>query len=113
MIALVDAYDAPNAASDLAKFSIQFGLPTANFQVVYASGKKPAYDIGWELEASLDVEWAHAMAPNARIVLVEAASSNYTDLMIAEDMASKMVNAAGGENIEQLGRKRIQRRDGV
>ncbi len=99
MIALVDAYDAPNVASDLAKFSTQFGLPAASFQVVYASGKKPAYDMGWELEASLDVEWAHAMAPNAKIVLVEAASSNYTDLMVAEDMASKMVNAAGGGEV--------------
>jgi subtilase family serine protease len=99
MIALVDAYDSPNVAADLAKFSIQFGLPAASFQVVYASGKKPVYDIGWELEASLDVEWAHAMAPNAKIVLVEAASSNYTDLMTAEDMASKMVNAAGGGEV--------------
>jgi subtilase family serine protease len=99
MIALVDAYDSPNVAADLAKFSIQFGLPAASFQVVYASGTKPVYDIGWELEASLDVEWAHAMAPNARIVLVEAASSNYTDLMVAEDMASKMVNAAGGGEV--------------
>lgn len=39
MIAIVDAYDAPNAASDLSTFSTQFGLPAANFQVVYASGK--------------------------------------------------------------------------
>ena len=49
MIAIVDAYNAPNAASDLAAFSTQFGLPAANFQVVYASGSKPAYDAGWEL----------------------------------------------------------------
>jgi kumamolisin len=99
MIALVDAYDAPNVASDLAKFSAQFGLPAANFQVVYASGTKPAYDMGWELEESLDVQWAHAMAPNARIVLVEAASSSYGDLMAAEDVASRMVNAAGGGEV--------------
>src|SRR5271166_6525 len=39
MIAIVDAYDAPNAAKDLSAFSTQFGLPPANFQVVYASGK--------------------------------------------------------------------------
>ena len=99
MIAIVDAYDAPNAASDLAKFSTQFGLPAANFQTVYASGKKPAYDAGWEFEESLDVQWSHAMAPGAEIVLVEAASSSFADLLVAEDMASKMVNAAGGGEV--------------
>jgi len=79
----------PNAAKDLAAFSTQFGLPAANFQTVYASGKKPGYDAGWEFEESLDVQWSHAMAPGAQIVLVEAASSSFTDLMTAEDMASK------------------------
>ena len=99
MIAIVDAYDAPKAASDLALFSTQFGLPAANFQVVYASGSKPAYDSGWEIEASLDVQWSHAMAPEAKIVLVEAASSNLSDLLAAEDVASNMVNAAGGGEV--------------
>lgn len=99
MIAIVDAYDAPHAASDLATFSTQFGLPHASFQVVYASGVKPAYDMGWEFEESLDVQWAHAMAPQAEIVLVEAASNNFSDLMVAEDVASKMVNAAGGGEV--------------
>jgi kumamolisin len=99
MIAIVDAYDAPNAASDLSKFSLQFGLPPASFQVVYASGVKPPYDIGWEFEESLDVQWAHAMAPQAQIVLVEAASNNFSDLMTAEDVASRMVNAAGGGEV--------------
>jgi len=99
MIAIVDAFDAPNAASDLAKFSTQFGLPQANFQVVYAGGTRPAHDYGWEYEESLDVQWAHAMAPGAKIVLVEAASNSFTDLMAAEDMASRMVNAAGGGEV--------------
>jgi subtilase family serine protease len=56
MIAIVDAYNAPNAASDLAKFSTQFRLPAASFQVVYASGVQPPYDMGWEFEESLDVQ---------------------------------------------------------
>jgi subtilase family serine protease len=65
-IAIVDAYDDPNAAADLAFFSAQFGLPKANFSVVYAT-TKPAIDPtgGWEIEESLDIEWAHAMAPSA------------------------------------------------
>jgi kumamolisin len=99
MIALVDAYDAPNAANDLVKFSLQFGLPPASFQVVYATGVKPPYDMGWEFEESLDVQWAHAMAPEAKIVLVEAASNSFKDLMAAEDVAAKMVNAAGGGEV--------------
>jgi kumamolisin len=99
MIAIVDAYDAPNAATDLAAFSTQFGLPAATFQKVYASGVKPPYDAGWEIEESLDVQWAHAMAPGAQIVLVEAASNSFTDLLKAEDVASQMVNAAGGGEV--------------
>ena len=99
MIAIVDAYDAPKAASDLAAFSTQFGLPAANFQTVYASGNKPQYDAGWEFEESLDVQWSHAMAPGAQIVLVEAASNSFADLMVAEDVASRMVNAAGGGEV--------------
>jgi subtilase family serine protease len=99
MIAIVDAYDAPHAASDLSEFSTQFGLSAASFQTVYASGTRPAYDPGWEMEESLDVQWAHAMAPGAKIALVEAASSSFSDLMAAEDVASKIVNAAGGGEV--------------
>ena len=58
VIAIVDAFDDPNAATDLATFSIQFGLPAANFSKVFASGVKPPQDPtgGWELEESLDIE---------------------------------------------------------
>ncbi len=101
-IAVVDAYNAPNAAKDLTTFSQQFGLPlptSKSFQVVYASGSKPAYDSGWELEESLDIEWAHAMAPNATIYLVEAASSSYADLFYAVKVASALVAAAGGGEV--------------
>jgi len=98
-IAIVDAYDDPNAASDLAAFSTQFGLPAATFQVLYASGTKPPGDSGWELEESLDIEWAHAMAPSAKIYLVEAASNSFTDLFTAVQTASSLVSAAGGGEV--------------
>lgn len=98
-IAIVDAYDDPNAARDLAYFSAQFGLPAANFQVVYASGTKPLGNSGWELEESLDIEWAHAMAPKAKIYLVEAASNSYSDLMTAVSKASSLVAGAGGGEV--------------
>lgn len=98
-IAIVDAYDAPNAASDLAYFASYLGLPTPAFDVVYASGSKPAYDAGWEMEESLDVQWAYAMAPYAHIYLVEAASNSYADLMAAVEKANQLVAAAGGGEV--------------
>jgi kumamolisin len=84
-IVIVDAYDDPSAAADLKTFSTQFGLPAANFKKVYAAGTKPANACasGWEGEEALDVQWAHAMAPKANIVLMEAASNSDTDLFNA------------------------------
>jgi kumamolisin len=108
-IALVEAFDAPNAISDLAIFSAQFGLPaptSASLQVVYASagactsgGTKPGYDPGWEAETSLDVQWAHAMAPHATIYIVEAASDGPDDLFAAVVVAGQCVAAHGGGEV--------------
>jgi kumamolisin len=94
-IAIVDAYDDPNAAADLAFFSAQFGLPfsSSKFKVVYAQGSQPPEDPtgGWEFEESLDIEYAHAMAPNATIYLVEANSNAGSDLYPAIRVASNLV----------------------
>jgi subtilase family serine protease len=102
MIAVVTAYDYPTAENDLAVFSSTYHLPACTsasgcFRKVYASGKQPAANGGWAQEAALDIEWSHAMAPNARIVLVEAASNSSTDLLPAIDVASSLVSpkAAG------------------
>jgi len=102
VIAVVTAYDYPTAENDLAVFSSNYHLPACTsasgcFRKVYASGKKPAANGGWAQEAALDIEWAHTMAPNARIVLVEAASNSSTDLLPAVDAASGLVSprAAG------------------
>jgi subtilase family serine protease len=78
VIAIVDAYDDPNIEADLATFSTQFDLPactTANgcFAKVFPGGTQPETNVDWGLEISLDVEWAHAIAPQAKILLVEAA----------------------------------------
>jgi kumamolisin len=98
-IVIVDAFDYPQAASDLAFFSSQFGLAPADFSVVYASGTEPGVDPSgqWEIEESLDIEWAHAMAPNAKIYLVEAASNFDTDLYKAVGVANKLLAKTGGE----------------
>jgi kumamolisin len=95
-VAIVDAYDDPGAAKDLAKFSKQFGLPPATFQVVFATGTRPFNDPGWEIEESLDVQWAHAMAPAAKLYLVEAASNSFYDLLTAETVAASIVANEGG-----------------
>jgi subtilase family serine protease len=92
-IALVDAYDDPTAEADLATFSTNFGLPactTANgcLKLVYAGGTKPPADTsGWSNEIAIDTQWAHAMAPAATIMLVEAQSSSVRDLIGAVDAA--------------------------
>ena len=93
-IAIVDAFDDPTAESDLAVFSTQFGLPpctTANgcFRKVDQNGgtNYPRKDAGWALEISLDVQWAHAIAPGAKILLVEAATNSFGNLLAAEDYA--------------------------
>ncbi|HEY7155552.1 MAG TPA: S53 family peptidase [Gemmataceae bacterium] len=88
-IAIVDAYNQPNIANDLSVFDQTYGLPAANLTVVNQSGGSslPPADSGWGLEISLDVEWAHAMAPGANILLVETDSNTYTDLMAGVDYA--------------------------
>lgn len=100
-IALVDAFDYPTAEADLDYFSAQFGLPKARFRVVYATGTQPAQDPtgNWELEEALDIEWSHAMAPHAKIFLVEAASNSFGDLLTAEIVAADLVRKAGGGEV--------------
>ncbi|WP_246167070.1 S53 family peptidase [Oryzomonas japonica] len=91
-IVIVDAYDYPTAVADFNAFSASYGLPQETgsgnvLQVVYANGTKPAYNSGWSQEAALDIQWAHAMAPTAKIVLVEAASNSNSNLLAAVDVA--------------------------
>jgi kumamolisin len=100
-IAIVDAGDYPTAAQDLHAFDAQFGIPDGDFKVVYADGKKPPVYSGWETEESLDIEWSHAMAPNAKLYLVEsklcgAGSCNTDPTWQAVQRAGELVAAAGG-----------------
>jgi subtilase family serine protease len=103
-IAIVDAYDYPTALNDFNAFAQYFSLPketstnptgnNSRFQVVYASGTKPqsggSYISSWNMEEALDIEWAHAMAPQAKIYLVEAASDSTNDLTAAVRVASAL-----------------------
>ncbi len=102
IIAIVDAFDDPTIASDLQTFTNFFGLPAINtscnvaagphpcFQKVFAQGRQPRTDSGWALEISLDVEWAHAVAPSADILLVESSSNSLSNLLGGVDTAVRM-----------------------
>lgn len=98
-IAIVDAYDDPNIESDLGVYSSTYGLPpctTANgcFKKVDQRGGTtyPTKNAGWALEISLDVEIAHAICPNCKILLVEADSNSFANLIAAEDYAKAHAN---------------------
>jgi hypothetical protein len=94
-IAIIDAYIDPAIANDASKFSTQYNLPQfdgANGDptlTIKALGSQVDTTGGWELETALDVEWAHAIAPAANILLVEAASASTTDLLNAVQVADK------------------------
>jgi subtilase family serine protease len=93
-IALVDAFDDASIEADLGVFTTQFGLPactTANgcFTKIYATGTQPKSNKDWALEMSLDVEWSHAIAPQAKIILIEAAGQSDAELLAAVAVAVK------------------------
>lgn len=107
-IAVVDAFDDPDAESDLAAYRDYFGLPpctTANgcFRKVDQSGgtNYPRADRGWAQEISLDLDMASAICPNCKLLLVEASSNRGTSLYAAVDEAATLgatviSNAWGG-----------------
>jgi subtilase family serine protease len=94
VIAIVDAYGSPTAQKDLDFFSSTFGLPTTTgtntfpFSIIYGTtGKTTTTNAGWALETSLDLQWAHALAPKAKIILAVGKSASLTDLLSAVDAA--------------------------
>jgi hypothetical protein len=108
-VAVVDAYNAPNAESDLAHYRSMYGLPactTANgcFRKVNQSGGTtyPADDSGWALEISLDLDMVSALCPNCHILLVEANDSYMSNLGAAVNRAvalgaNVVSNSYGGD----------------
>lgn len=84
-IALIEAYDNPYLASDVRAFSARLGL--ADPQITIANLGATATDDGWASESAMDAEWAHAIAPGANLLVVEAASEGMDDLLAAVDFA--------------------------
>jgi subtilase family serine protease len=96
-VAIVDAYNDPNAESDLGVYRKQFGLPactTANgcFKKVNQKGgtSYPRGNTGWAEEISLDLDMVSAICPNCHILLVEANSNSFSNLAAAVDEAAKL-----------------------
>ena len=96
-IAIVDAYDDPNAESDLAVYRSQFGIApctTANgcFRKVSQTGTAnyPRGNPGWAEEISLDLDMASAICPDCHILLVEATTNAFSNLSAAVDEAAKL-----------------------
>jgi subtilase family serine protease len=80
-VAIVDAYGDPTLASDLHVFDQRFGLPSATVTVSYPDGTPTSANSSWAVETALDVEWAHANAPEAAIDLVVVPDATFEDLL--------------------------------
>jgi subtilase family serine protease len=108
-IVIVDSFGSPTIASDVATFDAQFGLPPLNLKIDQF-GTIPPFDptnstmAGWAVETSLDVEYGHAMAPGAKIVLAETpvaeveGTSGFPEMMNAEE---SLINRGVGDVISQ------------
>ncbi len=112
-IVIVDAYGSPTIAQDAALFSAVYGLPPVDLTVVKAPGlSNNKHGDGWDLETTLDVEWAHAMAPAAKIALVVATDRSSLDEAIhyavvhhlGNTISNSWASIEGFGNPAQLGR---------
>ena len=91
-VAVIDAYDDTYMEHDLSIFSKAFNLPDCTIKngclEIHKMSSKIKNDSGWRGETSLDIEWIHAIAPNAKILLVEATTPSGTNLINAVDYAT-------------------------
>jgi kumamolisin len=95
-IGIVDAGDYPTAAADLAAFSSFYGIPAADLTVTWPGSTKPPVYSEWLTEEALDIEWAHAMAPQAKLFLVVSKLQNTDPTWQAVQLAAKLVAENGG-----------------
>jgi subtilase family serine protease len=102
-VAVVDAYDDPDAASDLAAYRSNYGLPAANFTVYNETGgttitAPSAGTTGWDIEESMDLDMVSAICPNCSIDLVEANSTSFADLGTAANTAAGLPGVVAVSN---------------
>lgn len=87
-IAIVIPYGSSTIQQDLDTFCAAYNLPTTTVSIAYPAGHPSSSDANWASEAALDVEWAHAMAPGASILMCVAVSDSFSDLVPAIDYAA-------------------------
>jgi len=96
-VAIVDACGSSTIAADLAAFNSAFGLPSATLNIIPISGQyndcQGDNAVGWGFETSIDVQWVHALAPDATIDLVVASSDYFSDLFTAVYYAGHSLHA--------------------
>lgn len=112
-IALVDAYGDPSIKYDVRAFDNMTGLPPINLSIVYPNHIVPSgYNQSWSIETATDVEWAHAMAPGANIVLVIARDANVSTLdtavsYVVSNNIANIISLSWGIQENQLGRSGV------
>jgi subtilase family serine protease len=124
-IVIVDAYGSPTISFDLSQFDINASIPDPpSLRILQPVGAVPAFDstngdmVGWAGETTLDVEYAHALAPGADIVLVEAPSDNFGTLLAADEYAIShrlggVISQSWGEGEQALGAAEVRSLSGV
>lgn len=115
-IVIVDSFGSPIVQHDLGVYGAQFGTPGTKVQVVKRGnvpkwGPKNADMLGWAGEATLDVEMAHAVAPDAKMVLVDAAvaeTEGATGLPETTDADKALIDHGVGDVITTTGRRTVR-----
>ena len=106
-IAIVDAYGDPLLRYDISAFDNITGLPAINLQTIYMNNTPNAYNQSWAIETALDVEWAHASAPGAKIILVisQDAQSSLTDALsyVISKHISNIISLSWGQAESSVG----------
>jgi subtilase family serine protease len=111
-IVIIDAFGSPTAQADLKAFDALFGIPDPSFTAIQMPGTPPfdpndANIVGWTGEIALDTQWAHAVAPGAKIVLIGAKSNDDRDLLAAFNYAldhhlGEVISMSFGESENSL-----------
>lgn len=108
-IVILDAFDDPSLQSDFDLFNSTYGLPNQTIAQYYPGGQaNTPYNAGWSEEMQLDVDWSHAIAPGARIVIVHGKSNSDEDLVAAANYAidnnlGDVISMSFGESDQCLG----------
>ena len=108
-VVILDAFDDPNLQADFSAFNAYYGLPDQTIAQYYPGGQaNTPYNAGWSEEMQLDVDWSHAIAPGAKIVIVHGMSNSDDDLVAAANYAinnnlGDVISMSFGESDQCLG----------